>query len=43
MQRIGAIYIFVNNAGSVPSMQFTEVDDALCIRCWRESCSATSG
>ena len=29
MQRFGAIHILVNNAGSVPSMQFTEVDDAL--------------
>jgi len=28
MQRFGAIHILVNNAGSVPSMQFTEVDDA---------------
>ena len=28
MQRFGAINILVNNAGSVPSMQFSEVDDA---------------
>lgn len=28
MERFGAIHILVNNAGSVPSMQFTEVDDA---------------
>ena len=28
MQRFGAIHILVNNAGSVPSMQFTDVDDA---------------
>ena len=28
MQRFGAIHILVNNAGSVPSMQFAEVDDA---------------
>jgi 3-oxoacyl-[acyl-carrier protein] reductase len=28
MQRFGAIHILVNNAGSVPSMEFTEVDDA---------------
>jgi NAD(P)-dependent dehydrogenase (short-subunit alcohol dehydrogenase family) len=28
MQRFGAIHILVNNAGSVPSVQFTEVGDA---------------
>ncbi|MDH3442424.1 MAG: SDR family oxidoreductase [Deltaproteobacteria bacterium] len=28
MQRFGAIHILVNNAGSVPSIQFTAVDDA---------------
>ena len=28
LQRFGAIHILVNNAGSVPSMEFTEVDDA---------------
>ena len=28
MERFGAIHILVNNAGSVPSMQFTDVDDA---------------
>ena len=28
MQRFGAIHILVNNAGSVPSMQFTDADDA---------------
>jgi len=28
VQRFGAIHILINNAGSVPSMQFTEVDDA---------------
>ena len=28
MERLGAIHILVNNAGSVPSMQFSEVDDA---------------
>ena len=28
MRRFGAIHILVNNAGSVPSMEFTEVDDA---------------
>ena len=28
IERFGAIHILVNNAGSVPSMQFTEVDDA---------------
>ena len=28
MQRFGAIHILVNNAGSVPSVKFTEVDDA---------------
>ena len=28
MERFGAIHILVNNAGSVPSMQFSEVDDA---------------
>ncbi len=28
MQRFSAIHILVNNAGSVPSMQFAEVDDA---------------
>jgi len=28
MQCFGAIHILINNAGSVPSMQFTEVDDA---------------
>jgi len=27
MERFGAIHILVNNAGSVPSMQFSEVDD----------------
>jgi NAD(P)-dependent dehydrogenase (short-subunit alcohol dehydrogenase family) len=27
MQRFGAIHILVNNAGSVPAMQFTDVDD----------------
>jgi 3-oxoacyl-[acyl-carrier protein] reductase len=27
-RRFGAIHILINNAGSVPSMQFTEVDDA---------------
>jgi len=32
MQRFGAIHILVNNAGSVPSMQFIDVDDAK----WRE-------
>jgi NAD(P)-dependent dehydrogenase (short-subunit alcohol dehydrogenase family) len=29
MQRFGAIHILINNAGSVPSIQFTEVGDAL--------------
>jgi len=29
MQRFGAIHILVNNAGSVPSMQFTDVDDGM--------------
>ncbi len=29
MERFGAIHILVNNAGSVPSMQFTDVDDAM--------------
>src|SRR4029453_10642144 len=29
MQRFGAIHILVNNAGSVPSKQFTDVDDAM--------------
>jgi NAD(P)-dependent dehydrogenase (short-subunit alcohol dehydrogenase family) len=28
MQRFDAIHILINNAGSVPSMQFSEVDDA---------------
>ena len=28
MQRFGAVHILVNNAGSVPSIQFNEVDDA---------------
>ena len=28
MQRFGAIHILVNNAGSVPSIPFTDVDDA---------------
>jgi NAD(P)-dependent dehydrogenase (short-subunit alcohol dehydrogenase family) len=28
MERFGAIHILVNNAGSVPTMQFTETDDA---------------
>ncbi len=28
MQRFGAIHILVNNAGSVPNMEFAEVDDA---------------
>jgi 3-oxoacyl-[acyl-carrier protein] reductase len=28
MERFGAIHILVNNAGSVLSMQFTDVDDA---------------
>ena len=28
MERFGAIHLLVNNAGSVPSMQFTDVDDA---------------
>jgi NAD(P)-dependent dehydrogenase (short-subunit alcohol dehydrogenase family) len=28
IQRFGAIHILVNNAGSVPRMQFTDVDDA---------------
>jgi NAD(P)-dependent dehydrogenase (short-subunit alcohol dehydrogenase family) len=28
MQRFGAIHILVNNAGSVPRVQFTDVDDA---------------
>ena len=28
IQRFGAIHILINNAGSVPSMKFTEVDDA---------------
>ncbi|MEX0803683.1 MAG: SDR family oxidoreductase [Candidatus Binatia bacterium] len=28
MQRFGIIHILVNNAGSVPSIQFTDVDDA---------------
>src|SRR5262245_21854369 len=27
MQRFGAIHILVNNAGSVPSMAFADVDD----------------
>jgi 3-oxoacyl-[acyl-carrier protein] reductase len=28
MGHFGAIHILVNNAGSVPTMQFTETDDA---------------
>lgn len=28
IQRFGVIHILVNNAGSVPSIQFTDVDDA---------------
>jgi 3-oxoacyl-[acyl-carrier protein] reductase len=28
LQRFGAIHILVNNAGSVPSVQFTDIDDA---------------
>ena len=28
MQRFGVIHILINNAGSVPSMQFSEADDA---------------
>lgn len=32
MQRFGAIHILVNNAGNVPSVQFTDVDDAR----WRQ-------
>jgi NAD(P)-dependent dehydrogenase (short-subunit alcohol dehydrogenase family) len=28
MRRFGAIHILVNNAGSVPAMQFTDVNDA---------------
>ncbi len=28
VERFGAIHILVNNAGSIPSMQFSEVDDA---------------
>jgi 3-oxoacyl-[acyl-carrier protein] reductase len=29
MQRFGAIHILINNAGSVPPMQFTDADDAM--------------
>jgi NAD(P)-dependent dehydrogenase (short-subunit alcohol dehydrogenase family) len=41
MQRFGAIHILVNNAGSVPRMQFTDVDDRCGIKYWRENCSTT--